>query len=145
MPTAYAAPEHIHTRYREELFAITGHMPDVEGELTPECRAALAVALDEAGSEIDMALRGRYRLPLETVPPVITRIAVDIAVAALPRNGAEHADLIERRAADARKLLAAIAKGDMLLDLPSASETSGGGVAFHFPESPMSAKLKDYV
>ena len=102
--------------------------------------APLEKALIEAGSEIDAALRGRYALPVpeENVPPVLRRIAVDIAVDAIPRDGGEYADLFERRAKIARQLLADIAAGKTKLDLPQADSGengSSGGVRFSSPHS----------
>ncbi|WP_303927424.1 DUF1320 domain-containing protein [Desulfovibrio piger] len=100
--------------------------------------APLETALHEATSEIDAALRGRYRLPVTDVPPVLRRIAVDLAVDAIPRNGIEAADLFERRAKAARQLLAEIAAGKAKLDLPEADTTdsgSSGGVRFWSPLS----------
>ena len=96
--------------------------------------APLETALHEATSEIDAALRGRYRLPVTDV----RRIAVDLAVDAIPRNGIEAADLFERRAKAARQLLAEIAAGKAKLDLPEADTTdsgSSGGVRFWSPPS----------
>jgi phage gp36-like protein len=141
----YATAQGTINRYREEIYAITGFMAEDNGDPGQDCLDALARALTDAASEVDASLRLRYRLPLENVPPVITRVTMDIAVADLPRHGAENADLIERRAADARKFLAAVAKGDTLLDCPAASPAAAGGVAYSFPESPLAAKLKDYV
>ena len=69
---------------------------------------------------------------------VLRRIAVDLAVDAIPRNGIEAADLFERRAKAARQLLAEIAAGKAKLDLPEADTTdsgSSGGVRFWSPPS----------
>ncbi|MDR1946601.1 MAG: DUF1320 domain-containing protein [Desulfovibrio sp.] len=145
MSTVYAAAADVAARYGGTLFAVTGFAPDDDGNLPPEGISALENALEHAGSEIDMALRARYRLPLPSVPPVLARVAIDIAVADLPRNGTGEADLYERRAKAARALLASLAAGDTTLDLPEASGTAaGGGVAFYAPESAMAAKMKDF-
>ncbi len=107
--------------------------------------APLETALHEATSEIDAALRGRYRLPVADVPPVLRRIAVDLAVDAIPRNGIEAADLFERRAKAARQLLAEIAAGKAKLDLPEADTTdsgSSGGVRFWAPPSKFRTMLE---
>ena len=143
MPAVYATPADLFARYRETLYALTGFVAGDDGEFAPEDTAALEDALAQAGSEIDMALRRMYRLPLRSVPPVLKRVAVDIAVAALPRNGGEEASLYERRAKEARALLASIAAGDMELDLPQAGGAAGG-VGFYAPESPFAGKMKDF-
>ena len=88
--------------------------------------APLETALHEATSEIDAALRGRYRLPVTDVPPVLRRIAVDLAVDAIPRRNLTAAG---------RELIAA---GKAKLDLPEADTTdsgSSGGVRFWSPPS----------
>jgi phage gp36-like protein len=144
MPTVYATSADLLARYRETLYAITGFAPDEGGNLPPEDTAALEAALERAGSEIDMALRARYRLPLESVPAALVRVAIDIAVADLPRNGTGEADLYERRAKAARALLASLASGEVTVGLPAASEVSGGGVGFYAPESTLAAKMKDF-
>lgn len=104
----------------------------------------LDTALEEASSEIDAALRGRYRLPVETVPPVLRRIAIDLAVDAIPRNSIESADLFERRARAARELLKAIAEGDVSLGIPEAVESAGasGGILFDAPPSRFRHELR---
>jgi len=143
MATVYAAPADLFARYRETLYALTGFVAPDDGDLSPEDAAALEEALAQAGSEIDVALRGRYRLPLKSVPPVLKRIAVDLAVADLPRNGGEEASLYERRARAARAILADIAAGKQIFDLAPASD-AGGGVAHYAPESPLAGKMKDF-
>ena len=94
-------------------------------------------ALEEASSEIDAALRGRYRLPVESVPPVLRRIAVDLAVDAIPRNAPETADLFERR-----ELLKAIAKGDLSLGIPELAGSASGGMAHYAPPSDFQTELE---
>jgi len=135
----YATPDDIIARYGATSYTIAGTGDDGEPD-----RAAMVRALAAASSEMDAALRGRYLLPLASVPPLLNRLCVDLAVAALPQNGAGEASLFERRGAEARKLLAALADGSLRLDLPSVSVTGGGGVAFSFPPSPLRGKLEDY-
>lgn len=125
----YATARDILDRYAATGLFLSGMLDDGTPDTAPLDRA-----LEEAGSEIDAALRGRYRLPVSPVPPVLRRVAVDMAVDAVPRNGAEYADLFERRAKIARQLLADIAAGKTDLDLPEASGgRASGGVLFAGP------------
>jgi len=76
-------------------------------------------AIDEAGDEIDGHLRGRYALPVAApIPPLLTRIACDLARYALAAERATEE--MQARAAAARKLLAAIAEGRMRLGIAAA-------------------------
>lgn len=132
---AYAKAQDILDRYAHVGLLLSGLTEEGEPDTAP-----LEKALIEAGSEIDAAIRGRYALPVpeENVPPVLRRIAVDIAVDAIPRDGGEYADLFERRAKIARQLLADIAAGKTKLDLPQADSGengSSGGVRFSSPHS----------
>lgn len=79
--------------------------------------AALAeAALDEAAAEIDAYLAGRHALPLATVPPILARLACDIArYRLMPDNPIEEA---RKRYEDARRLLEGIAAGRVSLGLP---------------------------
>lgn len=129
----YATFQDIIDRYGATAESLAGL--DTEGNADT---ARMDRALLEATSEIDATLAGRYQLPLATVPPVLRRMAVDLAVAALPQNGGDEASLFERRGKEARTLLAAIGKGDITLGLPQASgggSAGGGGVAFDAPSS----------
>lgn len=76
-------------------------------------------AMADAAAEIDLHLEARYRLPLASVPRVLTRIACQLSYAGLhTRVDAEHpAHLAAERA---RKLLAGIAAGKLSLGLDSA-------------------------
>ena len=77
----YATPQDILDRYGDTGLFLAGRTEEGLPDTSP-----LMTALEEASSEIDTALRGRYRLPVESVPPVLRRIAVDLAVDAIPRN-----------------------------------------------------------
>lgn len=138
----YATPDDILARYGDTARLVAG--VDDDGE--PD-RAAMERALEAASSEMDAALRGRYVLPPPTVPPLLRRLCVDLAVAQLPQNGAGEASLFERRGSEARKMLAALADGALTLDLPTVTSPANGtigGPAFSFPPSPFGGKLEDY-
>ena len=77
----YATPQDILDRYGDTGLFLAGRTEEGLPDTSP-----LMTALEEASSEIDAALRGRYRLPVESVPPVLRRIAVDLAVDAIPRR-----------------------------------------------------------
>lgn len=82
--------------------------------------SAVLRALTDAAAEIDAHLATRYRLPLPSVPGVLTRVACDIAIyrlTSLRRVGdIEDARL---RYEDARRFLEAVAKGDIALAIPA--------------------------
>ena len=117
---AYATPAQLATRYgHDRLVEITDR--DANGVADdPMIAQALADALADAEAEIDGYLAARYRLPLPTVPPLLARIACDIAVyrlLSLRRMG----DIEDARVRyeDARRLLEALAKGLVALGLPA--------------------------
>ena len=129
----YATPQDILDRYGDTGLFLAGRTEEGLPDTSP-----LMTALEEASSEIDAALRGRYRLPVESVPPVLRRIAVD----AIPRNAPETADLFERRAKAARELLKAIAKGDVSLGIPELARSASGGMAYYAPPSDFQTELE---
>lgn len=117
----YATPQDVLDRYSEdEIWSLVGDTP--EGGLN---LAALERALAEAGEEMNLSLRRRYTLPLATVPAILRRLCVDLALDTLPRNAAEEADMFERRAKEARRILGELAKGSMELGLPTIGGTEG--------------------
>ena len=133
--STYAKAQDILDRYAHVGLLLSSLTEEGEPDTAP-----LERALIEAGSEIDAALRGRYALPVpeEAVPPILRRIAVDIAVDAIPRDGGEYADLFERRAKTPRQLLKDIATGTTSLDLPApeaGAAGTGGGVKISVPHS----------
>lgn len=90
-------------------------------------------ALIDADAEIDAYLAGRYTLPLASVPPLITRIACDIARYRLWDDRASEE--VRRRYEDARRLLGEIAAGRVTLGLPDATPAAvaPGGVSWAAP------------
>lgn len=73
----------------------------------------VARALADADAEIDARLAHRYALPLAATPLVLVRIAADLARYFL--WDARASDAVRNRAQEARKLLDAIAAGDVML------------------------------
>lgn len=132
---SYATVQDVLERYGEdELWGIAGD--DGEGNLN---EAAIVTALEDASEEIDSALRVRYRLPLATVPAVVKRICIDLAVALVPTNGAAMSEIIEAREKRANTRLNEIARGTRQLDLAEAPrDVAGGGVLINAPDSPFS-------
>ena len=84
-------------------------------------------------------------MPVSPAPSVLRRVCVDLAVAALPRNGSSEASLYERRGREARALLRSIASGDVSLgtNTPPAPAQSSGGMAYSFPASDFRKKLDE--
>ena len=111
---SYASEAELRTRFgSQEVDLVSGRDP---GGAT----AAIARALADAGAEIDAYLEARYALPLTGVPPVLARIACDIA---RYRLWAERApDEVRQRYEDARRFLEALARGDVRLGLPEAQQ-----------------------
>ena len=70
----YATPQDILDRYGDTGLFLAGRTEEGLPDTSP-----LMTALEEASSEIDAALRGRYRLPVESVPPGLRRLAVGLA------------------------------------------------------------------
>ena len=137
----YATVEDVRNRYGKELFALAGKTE--AGDLD---EAAVTRALEEASSEIDVTLSARYAVPVSPAPSVLRRVCVDLAVAALPRNGSSEASLYERRSREARALLQSIAAGDVSLGAdtpPAPAQGSGGGMAYSFPASDFRQKLDE--
>jgi Mu-like prophage protein gp36 len=135
---AYAAATDFIARFgADELLQLSGSSGD---------SPALDQALADAGNEIDSYLAVRYQLPLSTVPPVLARVACDIARYRLWDQGASE-EVANRYAADV-KWLSSVANGSVLLGITppptgGAEEPaplwSGNGVTFD------GATLADYL
>ena len=137
----YAAVEDMQARYGAQLLALAGKTDAGQVDL-----AAVERALAAAASEIDTVLSVRYAVPVAPVPPLLRRIAEDLAASALPRNGAEQASMYERRAREARELLDKLATGKADLDVspaPPSGPAAGGGIAYRFPQSGFRQKLEE--
>lgn len=86
----------------------------------PDGSESVARALAYAEGLIDAQLSVRFALPLAAVPPMLTTIAVDLAIGRMATTADLGTDEMRRREDRARSELRQIAKGEMNLGLPSA-------------------------
>jgi|GEM_PF-1255672 len=121
MPTIYVRLPDLYARFAED---VVNQLADTDGTGTPDPLVISRVA-EDASSEIDLALRGRYRLPLRRVPTVITRLAADLAILFLHPKSIPEA--VQKRADAARAILRQISEGKLLLDLPPAEDAAPMG------------------
>ena len=98
-------------------------------------------ALADADAEVDSYLATRYQLPLASVPPVLERIASDIARYRLFEDSAT--DTVRTRYEDAVKVLKSMGKGDVSLPaatlLPATTTGGGNSVKVSAPDRVFSA------
>ncbi|PIQ25415.1 DUF1320 domain-containing protein [bacterium (Candidatus Blackallbacteria) CG13_big_fil_rev_8_21_14_2_50_49_14] len=129
----YATPAELIAAAPENLVA------NLTGTDTPDT-VAIQRALNDAFAEIDGYLAGRYVLPLASVPPVLRRVAIDIAMYRL-QNLRGFGDLEDsrKRYEDAIAYLKMLAKGEVSLGLSTADTGSAAptGIAYSAPDSIM--------
>lgn len=96
----------------------------------------VAAHLGDAGTLADSYLAKRYRLPLDPVPLVLTRIVCDIARSTLHGRTAETGDPVTRAQAEAIAWLKDVAKGLVQLEAGGLSpdQPGGGTVQVHGPD-----------
>jgi phage gp36-like protein len=115
----YATVQDLIDRYgRDELTQLTDR--DGDGAIDS---ATVERAIADAAAEIDGHLGGRYPAPLDPAPPVLTRVACDIARYLL--WGERAGESLRQRYEDARRLLERIGSGQVNLGVapPAASNT----------------------
>jgi phage gp36-like protein len=107
--------------------------------------AVIDRALSDAEAEINAYLASRYQLPLASTPPVLVRLACDIA---LYRLCDVPPDEVRKRYEDAVRDLKRAADGVLVIDGASplaASPVSSGGIASKTPARIFGAgDLADY-
>jgi len=106
---AYATASDLLTRFGEaELLQLTDRdaVEAVDG-------AVVATALADADATIEGYLAGRYAVPVSPVPPLLTRIACDLARFTLHGKAAD--DTVKAAYEAALKLLRDLSKGDAVL------------------------------
>ncbi|KXF92091.1 gp436 family protein [Phaeobacter inhibens] len=106
----------------------------------------VARAVDDADAEIDGYLKGRYRLPLSTTPPLVAALSRQISIWNLHTFDAP--EKIEQDYKNAIAKLKDIAKGVIVLDVAGIEPQSSGssGVMVTDRERPLSAdSLKGWI
>jgi len=124
---SYATQVDIDSRYGSDLL-LTIADRDGDGEVDTD---AVLLALADADDVIDSHLAERYQLPLATVPPLLVKAAVDIAVynlASLPTDEQRN------RYTDALKALKNIATGVQQLGLAPPPSSTGQSATFVGPD-----------
>lgn len=111
---SYATSQDIADRYGQGVLDAI----DRDGNGQPD-QAAIDKALADASAEIDTYLAERYTLPLATVPDVLKRLCVEMALYRLVREGTAAAEDYRLRYEDATRLLRDIATGKAALNLPA--------------------------
>jgi phage gp36-like protein len=122
---AYASETDIIALYGAELLDM---LADKTGDGVRDA-AAVARALDDAGSLIDGYLSQRYTLPLAVVPALLKTLCIDIALYRLASNPALLSDDARRRYDDAVKFLRDIGAGKASLGLPAGGDGAPSEVA----------------
>ncbi|MCH4576481.1 gp436 family protein [Achromobacter xylosoxidans] len=112
---------------RREVLALTD--PEDTGEIDQEI---LGGALVAASAEIDTYLSGRYRLPLDPIPPHLVRICCDIARYVLTGDERRETEVINNRYKAAVRFLELVASGKVTLGPAENGITpsADGGVQF---------------
>lgn len=117
---SYAAKANMIARFGEdEVIALTdranvGTIDD----------AVLASALAEADAEIEPYLAPRHKLPLASVPKILTGYACDIARYRLCGSSVTETDAIRNRYKDAVRFLESVAAGKIGLGLDAANNVA---------------------
>lgn len=86
--------------------------------------AVLESALAEADAEIDPYLAPRHKLPLASVPKILTGYACDIARYRLCGAGVTETDSVRNRYKDAVRFLESVAAGRIGLGLDAANNVA---------------------
>jgi phage gp36-like protein len=119
---SYATAADLQARYPQTRLA---ELSDPDGQAIQEPK--LLTALADASAEMDSHLGRRYTLPLSQVPPVLQRMACDIAIyrlmSLLPKETVADA---RRRYDDAIEWLGDLVDGRIKLADLSGQELTGG-------------------
>lgn len=119
----YATRQQIEERYGRELLLTLAPLPAADPPAVDE--TAVTRALADAAEEIDACLARKYALPLDPPPPLLARLAADIAVYRLAHTADALTDERRRRCDDALDLLRRIAAGEVSLG-PAARPNARG-------------------
>lgn len=122
---SYATAADIDDRYGADLL---DRVADTQGEGERD-GAAIERALADAAATIDGYVSARHVLPLAVTPPLLTVLAIDLAIHRLALRPGLMTEEIEERAKDARKMLQDIGAGRASLGLQALDASS--------PDAPM--------
>ena len=118
----YATQADMVTRFgEEELAQLTDR---VNGEVIDA--SVLTRAIEDAETEINGYLAKRYSLPLNSTPPILQRLACDVARYYLHDD--RVTEQVRNRYTDVVKLLRSIASGEVMLESASALAANPVGV-----------------
>lgn len=142
---AYATVQNMIERFSEKEIA---RLSDRVGRGETIDTAIVESKLADADAEIDGYLQTRYALPLPSVPPVLRRIATDIARYHLYDDRATEQVTIRYK--DAVAYLRLLAKGDVALTPATGEEAPAAGSAgtpmYEAPEPVFTRdSLKDFT
>lgn len=122
---AYATTSDLIERFGEaELIKLTDRVQPYSQAIV---QSVVDQALADADAEIDGYLAARYTLPLAQVPPLLKRLACDLARLFLHDD--RPTDAVKDNAAQARKTLTDIAKGTVALPDQTGAATPSGDTA----------------
>lgn len=117
---SYAAKANMIARFGEpEVIALTDR-----ANIGVIDDAVLAGALAEADAEVDPYLAPRHKLPLASVPKILSGFACDIARYRLCGAGVTETEEVRNRYKDAIKFLESVATGKIGLGLDAANNVA---------------------
>lgn len=126
----YATQTDMTTRFGDrEVIALTDH-----ANLGTIDATVLIGALAEAAAEIDPYLAPRHKLPLASVPKIVTGFACDIARYRLCGSGVTLTDDIRDRYKDAVRFFEKVAEGKIGLGLDLANQPVQSSNTVQFAE-----------
>lgn len=134
----YASLDDLISAFGErELIALTDRGAEATGVMD---EAVIDGALGAADALIDGYVAGRYALPMSPVPPLITELAVPLALYKLHRFG--RPDQVEADYKDARATLRDISEGRVKLPVSGvqAAQTDAGQAQTTDRDRPFEAK-----
>ncbi len=141
---SYATQQQLVDRYSERMLVqLTDRALPATGEIDPD---VIARALADTDATIDGYLKGRYQLPLASVPPLVTDLALQIAIYKLHRKTPD--EKIRKDYDDALRTLRDIANGVVRLDVAGVEPEASGasGVKTNDRERPLTPEnLKGFV
>lgn len=121
----YATKQNIDDRYGAERLLV---IADRDGDGAADT-AAIDLALADATDEINVYVGAKHDLPLPSVPAVLVRVCVDIAVYRLAASADVLTDEIRQRYEDAIALLKGVSNGTASLGLDDPAPPKGGGAS----------------